>query len=65
MLQIEDGMPVCVQSHQKDAFVGTMVYIRVFLKKKTNLIFYRATLSFGVFGVKNTTHKILSILMHI
>ena len=36
----------------------------VFEKNKF-LIFYRATLSFGVFGVKNTTYKILSILMHI
>ena len=34
-------------------------------KKPEFLIFYRATLSFGVFGVKNTTYKILSILMHI
>ena len=35
-------------------------------KKHGFLIFYRATLSFGVFGVKNTTYNFfLSISMHI
>ena len=38
--------------------------IRVFLEKNEILIFYRAILSFGVFG-ENVTYKILSILMHI